>query len=141
VVILEIGSHFLPRPVWTMILLFHTSCCSWACPNMPSYWLTWGSHKLYCLISASQVARIAGVSFQHPAYLCIFFKQSLLYIFWLYFYVISFMIFQSSLLGQTYLSSNSPLLLTKWWSLLAFPKGLVIIIMGIQISKRRWRNQ
>jgi hypothetical protein len=28
VVILEIGSHFMSRPTWTMIPLFYASCCS-----------------------------------------------------------------------------------------------------------------
>jgi hypothetical protein len=28
-VILEIGSWFLPRSAWTVILLFCTSCCCW----------------------------------------------------------------------------------------------------------------
>jgi hypothetical protein len=26
---LEIGSHFLPRPIWTMILLVYAFLCSW----------------------------------------------------------------------------------------------------------------
>jgi hypothetical protein len=46
-VTLETGSCFWPRPVWTTILLFSASHCSWddrcASITMPSFFLlTWG---------------------------------------------------------------------------------------------------
>jgi hypothetical protein len=34
---LEIRSWFLPRPAWTMILLFYASCHCWNDKNMPPH--------------------------------------------------------------------------------------------------------
>jgi hypothetical protein len=75
-VILETGSHFLPRPAWTMILPFYTYDCHWNDRLMPpclAFFSDWdgGLTNYFCLhcpgkvilpISASQVARITGVS-------------------------------------------------------------------------------
>jgi hypothetical protein len=36
-IVLEIGSHFLPRPAWPMILLYYDSCCSWNDRSVPPY--------------------------------------------------------------------------------------------------------
>jgi hypothetical protein len=56
-----------------VILPISASCVGWLHRSHPSYWLRWGSCKLFCLgcprtmiflISASQVARIIGMSHQ-----------------------------------------------------------------------------
>jgi hypothetical protein len=72
-VILEIGGCFLPRPAWTMLLLFYASYHSWddRCTPLPrttvaSHWLRWSLANIclfwpwtmVLLISASQLARI-----------------------------------------------------------------------------------
>jgi hypothetical protein len=61
-VILEIGSHFLPKLAWTMIPLFYTSCC---CALSYCFPLWWDLANVFCpgwpgtsvlLISASRIA-------------------------------------------------------------------------------------
>jgi hypothetical protein len=66
-VILEIGSFFLPRPAWTVIVLFYAS----------HHWNEWhmllvemGVSQTFCpimvlLVSVSQVDRITGMSYWH----------------------------------------------------------------------------
>jgi hypothetical protein len=76
-VILEIGSHFLPRLAWTTILLFHTIHHHWYDRYIPSHaaFLHWdaGIMNFFCLgwpwtlilqISASKIDRITGISHQ-----------------------------------------------------------------------------
>jgi hypothetical protein len=67
----------LSRPAGTMVLLFSVSCCSWDDRYMP-HWpaVGWsGVSRIFCwywpwtvilLLSASQVARITGVSYHCP---------------------------------------------------------------------------
>jgi hypothetical protein len=48
---LEIGSCFLSRPAWTLILLFYAFCSLWndkACATLPNFFsIEIGSHKLF----------------------------------------------------------------------------------------------
>jgi hypothetical protein len=81
---LEIGSWFWPRLVWTMTLLFYASCCNWDDRYVPPCraFVHWDVvSETFCLdwpwttilpISSSQVAKITGVSHQHPAYFILF---------------------------------------------------------------------
>jgi hypothetical protein len=59
VVILEIGSCFLPRLAKTVILLFYTSSHSWDDRHVPPhpafFLLRWGSQELSCLDWAGMV--------------------------------------------------------------------------------------
>jgi hypothetical protein len=75
---LERGSHFLSRPVWTMILLFYTSLCIWdnrSIPPHPAVGWDGVSQTLFqgwfltqiLPISAFQVARIADIKHLYPA--------------------------------------------------------------------------
>jgi hypothetical protein len=75
-VTLEIGSHFLPRLTWTVILLFYTSPHHWVtmcvppCPvfigcdgssNTLTSYLAW-AQTVILPISTSQIVRITGIS-------------------------------------------------------------------------------
>jgi hypothetical protein len=84
-VIFEIGSCCLPRPAWTAILLFYASYHSWNYRHMlpcPGFFLIeMGSCSFFCpglsrtmilMISASQVATIAGLCYLHLAVILVF---------------------------------------------------------------------
>jgi hypothetical protein len=78
-VILELGSRFLLRPSWTVILLFYASWHSWDDRLLPLYpvigWdgISWAlclgwPQTTILLISVSQIPRITCVNHQCPAY-------------------------------------------------------------------------
>jgi hypothetical protein len=47
-VIFEIRSHFLPKPVWTIVLLFYTSHCYWDDRHVPRLpLLRWGFSQTF----------------------------------------------------------------------------------------------
>jgi hypothetical protein len=80
---LETGSHFIPRPAWTAVLLFvlphiaeMTGVSHWTqlLTEMMScevFGLTWPWTMIF-LVSASQVTRIISVSHQYLATITIF---------------------------------------------------------------------
>jgi hypothetical protein len=75
-VILKIGSHFLPKLAWIITLLFYTLPTIMgrqAGDATPSFFffffffcLTW-LHTMIHMVSASQGARITGMSHEYPA--------------------------------------------------------------------------
>jgi hypothetical protein len=77
---LEIGSHFLPRMAWTVVLLFYACPHSWEDRSvlpLPAFFHWDGSPNFFVhvwpgtrilLISVSQGARLTGMSHQHLAH-------------------------------------------------------------------------